>query len=71
MDFDDDEEDEVATQDCPYCQAEIFDDAVQCPHCGQYLSSEDAPAARQPTWVILTALACLVMILYWIFGPAL
>ena len=50
-DYDDPEDD--ATQECPYCGREVYDDAVQCPQCGNYLSKEDAPRSRMPLWIVL------------------
>ena len=44
---------------CPYCKAEIIEDAEQCPRCGRYLSTEDAPRSRGGTWIILMILALL------------
>jgi uncharacterized paraquat-inducible protein A len=56
------------TIDCPYCRAPIYEDAVQCPRCGNYLSSEDAPPARKPWWIIIGILVCLAVALVWVFG---
>ena len=30
--------------------AAIYKDPPRCPHCGNYLSAEDAAAARKPSW---------------------
>ena len=43
----------------------IYDDAVQCPHCGNYLSQEDSPSGR-PWWIIVCAVLCLIAALWWI-----
>ncbi|RLS32009.1 MAG: hypothetical protein DWH79_08960 [Planctomycetota bacterium] len=48
------------TVPCPWCREEIFEDAVQCPACGKYLSDEDAPPPRKPWWVVAVA----VLLLY-------
>ena len=49
-----------ATVPCPYCRVEIDEEAEQCPKCGMYISSEDAPrAAKSGAWVVLMALALL------------
>ena len=50
---------------CPYCRREIFEDSPQCPHCGQYISEEDAPAARRPWWIIVGVLLCLLVTWLW------
>jgi len=71
-DWDDDdlpeEGDEDAETPCPYCGAPIYDDAVRCPHCGEYLSAEDAPYQPRPWWLIAGVVAGLIVILQWIFG---
>ena len=58
--------DDESTIPCPYCRREIFEDSPQCPHCGQYISEEDAPAARRPWWIILGVLLCLLVTWLWI-----
>jgi predicted nucleic acid-binding Zn ribbon protein len=57
-----DDEDNV-TINCPYCAAEIYEDAEQCPHCGQYISDEDAPREGKPAWLIVVILLCIAMML--------
>ncbi len=64
-DGNDDDEDEP-TVPCPYCRREIFEDAVRCPHCGEYLSEEDAPAGPRPWWIVVGVLLCLAAIWVWI-----
>jgi hypothetical protein len=55
------------TKPCPYCRESIYDDTVRCPHCGNYLSREDAPF-RRPLWMIVGALICLVVAVMWALG---
>jgi zinc-ribbon domain len=57
--------DEDVTMPCPHCREPVYDDAELCPHCGQYLSREDAPS-RKPWWVILGVVVCLMMTSWWI-----
>ena len=66
--WDDDvwDEDDESTIPCPYCRREIFEDSPQCPHCGQYISKEDAPAGRRPWWIIVGVLLCLMVMWLWI-----
>jgi predicted nucleic acid-binding Zn ribbon protein len=67
--FDTSGEDEDATLPCPACGAEIYDDAERCPKCGHYLSREDQPRAKTPTWIIAGAIVCLVIVALWaMFG---
>ncbi len=61
-DFGDDEGGE--TVPCPYCGADVYEDAERCPSCGKYISREDAPS-RVPLWIKLTALVCIVVAVGW------
>jgi len=69
--WDDDEwhedEDDDGLDPCPYCGRNIFGDSVQCPHCGTYLSREDAPYERKPWWIIVGVIACLYAVYRWTF----
>ena len=53
-----DDDDEPATVPCPYCRGEMSEDSPRCPHCGNYISEEDAPR-RKPAWIVVTAVAVL------------
>jgi zinc-ribbon domain len=67
-DEDDYDDDSLATVPCPYCRAEIIEDAEQCPKCGQYLSREDAPSTgKSGYWWVLVLLA-LAVALMWAAG---
>ncbi len=67
-DDDGDPDDEEPTVPCPYCRREIHEDAERCPHCGQYISSADAPAAAKPWWVMIGVAVCLYLVYRWTFG---
>jgi hypothetical protein len=43
----------------------MYEDAVRCPHCGQYRSREDAPR-RYPWWLVIGVLICLALVSRWI-----
>ncbi len=69
----DDEEDggqgdDDTTIPCPYCRRPIYEDSQRCPHCGNYISEEDAPAARKPWWIIVGALVVLYVLYRCIVG---
>jgi hypothetical protein len=57
---------EAATIACPYCRRHIHEDSPRCPHCGNYLSDEDAPARPKPWWMIIGVLVCLFLVYLWI-----
>jgi endogenous inhibitor of DNA gyrase (YacG/DUF329 family) len=59
-------EDDDETVPCPYCGAEVYEDAERCPHCESYISREDAPA-RKPWWIAWGVFVCLLIVLGWIF----
>jgi hypothetical protein len=61
------EEDEP-TVPCPYCHEEMLEDSPRCPHCGNYISREDALAGRRPWWLIIGVAACLYAVYRWIVG---
>jgi hypothetical protein len=61
-----DEEDDEPTVPCPYCGSEIHEEAQRCPHCENYLSSEDSPPPPKPWWLVLGAVACLYAVYRWI-----
>jgi uncharacterized paraquat-inducible protein A len=72
-DWDDPDEDESSDADdepttviCPYCREEIHEDTVRCPRCENYISQEDAPPAQRPWWIVLGALAVLVIVALWV-----
>ena len=66
-DYGEDSDDEP-TVPCPYCRREILEDSPRCPHCERYISKEDHAQPNKPLWVILTALICLGIAIWWIFA---
>lgn len=62
------EDDDLAeTVPCPYCRRPVYEEAERCPHCGHYLSREDAPT-RHSGWIVLGAILCLMAALGWVLG---
>jgi hypothetical protein len=58
-----DDEDDLPLVPCPYCRAEIVEDAEQCPYCGHYISAEDAPRqGKSWVWIVLMVLALLAAV---------
>lgn len=52
-------DDDLPTVPCPYCREPVLEDVGRCPACESYISAEDAPPARKPTWVWV----CLILAL--------
>lgn len=55
-DFDDDypdDDSEVELVRCPKCGAEVYEDAEQCPECGEWITFSTHPFAGRSFWFIL------------------
>ena len=62
-DMDDDDDPEAVA--CPYCRRPMSEDADICPHCGNFISFEDAPR-RRPWWVVAAVVALMgALLLGW------
>ena len=59
-----DEEDETVTVDCPNCGATMYEDAPQCPACGEYVSRTTSAWQGRPVWWILLGLAGIIATLF-------
>ena len=57
MDYSDDPDLEV----CPRCRKMIVEDAERCPHCGEYISAEDAPLSRT-AWIVMLAIIAVLLV---------
>ena len=55
-DWEDDADAESEVVPCPSCGAEIFEDAEQCPLCGQWVVRRSQPFAGRPWWWIALGL---------------
>jgi len=44
------------TLPCPHCGAEVYEDAVQCPVCGAYITHRNTVFTGRPVWWILLGL---------------
>ncbi|MBN1589420.1 MAG: zinc-ribbon domain-containing protein [Pirellulales bacterium] len=54
-----DDEDETPTASCPECGADVYEDAVQCPACGAYITPTSGShlwAGRPVWWIVLGVL---------------
>lgn len=65
--FDDD--DETATVQCAACGAEMYDDAPQCPVCGEYVGAlRGSLWEGRPGWWIALGLLGIIAVMYWLVG---
>ncbi len=65
---DDEDEDSSDTLPCPVCGEPVFEDSPRCPSCGQYITPGGTGVAARPAWILITALVCLALALWWVFG---
>lgn len=54
---------ESATVPCSHCGGEIFEDAIRCPICGEYITTDTRVWSGKPLWYILLALAGIIAVL--------
>lgn len=63
-DWPDDDDGETLTIVCPSCKADIYEDAEQCPYCGEYvLRSSGVWDGRPVWWIILGGVGIVATIL--------
>lgn len=60
---DDDNEPELVP--CPECGGEVYEDAEQCPHCGQYIKPGGSKSvlSGRPLWFIALAIAGIIAVI--------
>jgi hypothetical protein len=56
------DDDDEPTVPCPFCRADIWEDAPRCPRCGNAIGGTDMPPPRRPWWVVITAALLLYVI---------
>lgn len=54
---DEDDDDESAVVTCPNCHAEVYEDAEQCPACGEWITGSTHPFSGRPLWFIAIGVA--------------
>jgi hypothetical protein len=59
-----DEEDESALVPCPQCGADIYEDTVQCPVCGEYVTHSARAWDGRPGWWIALGLLGIIAVLF-------
>ncbi len=56
-----DEEDESETILCQHCGESIYEDAIECPYCGQYVTASTGPWTGRPLWWLILGGAGVIM----------
>lgn len=65
----DDEDDTSETVTCPECGQEVYEDAEQCPTCGNYFLADTNPLhGRSAAWLILGLLGVAAVIVALLVG---
>jgi hypothetical protein len=57
------EDEETETVECPKCGADLYEDAVRCPLCGEYVHHTHSVWKDKPLWWKLVGLAGILAIL--------
>ena len=73
-DWDDALSDESETVPCPECDAEVYEDAEQCPICGSYIIHSSSARQylwknRPLWWIVLGALGIVAVVFGLVFLP--
>jgi len=58
-----DDDSESAVSECPKCGAEIYEDAVRCPLCGEYVTHSTASWSQRPMWWRVLGLAGIIAVI--------
>ena len=66
----DDDDDLSYTVDCPECGADVYEDAEQCPSCGQYIihSSSGYVWKNRPVWWVVIGLLGIIAVIVGLAG---
>ena len=51
--------DVTPTRACSTCGCDVYDDAEQCPACGEYFTRDDQTTTSFPVWIQVTAIVLL------------
>ncbi len=53
----------AATAPCPHCGADVYEDAVRCPACGEYVKPRGG--GRRSTWCVIAVVAAAAALTTW------
>ena len=65
-----DEDDENDLISCPNCGAAAYEDAEQCPSCGDYIVHVSSVWNDRPLWWVLLAIAGIIAVILVLSGLA-
>ena len=71
--FDDGEEDDLESSliECPKCGVDIYEDAVRCPLCGEYITRTHSIWQGKPLWWKVIGLLGIIAIIFIVINYAL
>jgi len=59
----DDSDEDTETVSCPKCGIDVYEDAPQCPLCGEYLTQDRSVWSGRPVWFTLLAVTGIVAVI--------
>ncbi len=62
--YDDFYDEATETVACPNCRADVYEDAEQCPVCGEYITHSTSVWADRPWWWIALGLAGIIAVIF-------
>lgn len=60
----DDEDDDDYTVECPECGTDVYEDAEQCPACGNYIVHSTSVWSGRPSWWIVLGLLGIIAVIF-------
>ncbi|QDT56945.1 hypothetical protein Pan44_50080 [Caulifigura coniformis] len=58
-----DDDSETALAECPSCGADVYEDAVRCPICGEYITRSRSVWQGRPVWWRILGLAGILAVI--------
>jgi hypothetical protein len=58
-----DDDDSSETVPCPHCGAEMYEDSIHCPVCGEYVTHSTSPMAGWPMWFAILGLVGVIALI--------
>lgn len=55
------DDDEPVLVPCPHCGAQIYEEALQCPVCGEYVVHDTHPLSGRPAWYVVLGVVGLII----------